>query len=805
MGTPTPDQSVPVDILLLALPILAKGALFAAAGEPDWESRASYRRLQAWFILLEGELDRVKDVLHPDEEHMRVILDRLGRFVVAPIGSDFPLQTTTGLEKLHNLLLENKHSSPGKISQQLDFSSQDFNEEAEAIIREVFDFCQMRYPHDSPIYTDDPPVYRRKRIDPPYDVWRAAQSVFEVLKSTKKCICDPTHLFDARLSLATYRSPDPMMGSFRFEMILSLEHIWQEVKIGTIPETAIKIFINDGLDGNTIAGSRKEILHLCKPMRQIRKQPQSHTYCLKFDVEKGVMWNKRPEKRLLPLDLTESPVSLEEFILTRGHCLTEMAKRILAVLLGHTALHLHGTNWMRQDWGSSHVVFLQISSTVPIKPYMEIKLTEGATVDQSASGDDKLDDEDYFREDFYHPFPHFISLGMMLIQVYLRKTIQFLAQEFDFEDPESLDNNHKFVLASQVFLNYSPVIKFSEKYWLAVERCLDPNIQTDGYGHTLSIEALRKRIYDDVISPLEDELEKGSFLNEHISESMWQSKGLGLAMFDDQSKPEDISERDPCEKMRIAILDTGLDMEHPDLVLNEERQHRVRGTLNFTPSASQFTERDVRDASGHGTHAAGFVLDFAPDIISMSFGFNSREPKDYDLIEQAIEYAYGKNVLIFAAASNSGANQLRTFPARHDSVIAIHSTTRDGVPSRFNPPSEETDNFATIGEAVESLWPVPLCNKDDNESCIASKSGTSFATPIAVGIAAFVLQYAKETLDPTHVQLLKKPRGMRAALKEISRTIQGYDYVALKLHSDHLFGKDYEYVKQRLSSIIQHS
>lgn len=188
----------------------------------------------------------------------------------------------------------------------------------------------------------------------------------------------------------------------------------------------------------------------------------------------------------------------------------------------------------------------------------------------------------------------------------------------------------------------------------------------------------------------------------------------------------------------------------------------------------------------------------------MSFGFTTRDILDYNVVEDALEYANSKNVLLFAAASNNGANQRRTFPARHDYVICVHSTAADGVPSRFNAPCGTSNNFATIGEAIESSWPRNLCDKV-NESCIAWKSGTSFATPIAAGIGVFLLQYADKNLDARTIKLLRKPQGMRAVFKEISCGKDGYDYIALKIHPDHLFGRQKEYVRQRMSVVLESS
>jgi subtilisin family serine protease len=200
------------------------------------------------------------------------------------------------------------------------------------------------------------------------------------------------------------------------------------------------------------------------------------------------------------------------------------------------------------------------------------------------------------------------------------------------------------------------------------------------------------------------------------------------------------------------------------------------------------------------------------DMLSLSFGFASREHRDYDLFERALEHAHSRGKLVFAAASNSGANHRRAYPARHAHVICVHATGGNVQPAAFNPPPDSDDdgggggdNFATVGQAVECAWPRALCNRAVNPCCLAWKSGTSFATPIAAGIAAFLLQYAAETLEEIDVRLLRKLQGMRAVFKKISRRLHGFDYIAPRVHPDHLFGKTKPYVANRLSVVIQSS
>ena len=123
---------------------------------------------------------------------------------------------------------------------------------------------------------------------------------------------------------------------------------------------------------------------------------------------------------------------------------------------------------------------------------------------------------------------------------------------------------------------------------------------------------------------------------------------------------------------------------------------------------------------------------------------------------------------------------LRAFPARHDEVICIHSTDTYGNRSNFSPTAQAGDNFATIGEAVTSARPVHLCYSDTDSECTMSKCGTSFATPIVAGIAAFLLLYTRLHLGEEEVSMLKRSSAMKAILRTIATTPLIY-FMVLKL------------------------
>lgn len=225
--------------------------------------------------------------------------------------------------------------------------------------------------------------------------------------------------------------------------------------------------------------------------------------------------------------------------------------------------------------------------------------------------------------------------------------------------------------------------------------------------------------------------------------------------------------------------------------------------------------------SGQATHTHKAITHavnvWGVDVVSMSFGFPTRDIDGYEELESAIKHAHYRDVLLFAAASNSGGQLERAYPAREASVVCVYSTDAHGNRSPFSPTAVPEDvNLATVGEAVESAWPLHLCcsnayyptPEDVEEGAYSTvKSGTSYATPIMAGIAAFLLLYARLNL-PDKAHLLKRRRRMIALLQRIAQKGQGrglrdgYYFVDVSLYSDTLFGKDKVYIDQTIGDIL---
>jgi hypothetical protein len=151
----------------------------------------------------------------------------------------------------------------------------------------------------------------------------------------------------------------------------------------------------------------------------------------------------------------------------------------------------------------------------------------------------------------------------------------------------------------------------------------------------------------------------------------------------------------------------------------------------------------------------------------MSFGLSTRNHK----IDKAISDSYSAGRILLAAASNEGGNDLRAYPANQRKVICVNCTDGKGNDSGLNPsPVVSDDNFSTLGVAVESSW----------KGVTLRKSGTSYAAPIAAGIAASFLDYARYKLEMTEEEWewLYSCDGMREIFRLMSQKRCSYDYIA---------------------------
>jgi subtilisin family serine protease len=222
------------------------------------------------------------------------------------------------------------------------------------------------------------------------------------------------------------------------------------------------------------------------------------------------------------------------------------------------------------------------------------------------------------------------------------------------------------------------------------------------------------------------------------------------------------------EGIRIAILDTGIDPEHPSLKDN------VKASRNFTGSISKI------DEEGHGTMVAGIIaasgesgtitgvapnselyigkvlmdlnggkkedlIDGIEWAMGKTVGGGERidkahiihlslttEEMDQDL-HDAIKEAVSKGMFVICAAGNKGAAGVE-FPARYEESIAVGAVNRAGTKLKLSARGQELD-FVALGDMVKSTFPRYF----EGSTGFSVNSGTSLAAPFVTGVSALAL------------------------------------------------------------------
>jgi subtilisin len=185
----------------------------------------------------------------------------------------------------------------------------------------------------------------------------------------------------------------------------------------------------------------------------------------------------------------------------------------------------------------------------------------------------------------------------------------------------------------------------------------------------------------------------------------------------------------------IAIIDTGIDDDHPDLAdnlatpLGDTTNHKA-----FVDCRGSNCNYPWSDDDDHGTHCAGvadaldngegvvgvsteatlhavkvldnrgsgsfsdvaagieWVADQGYDVGSMSLGASSGS----QTVKDACEYAYGKGVLLVGAAGNSGpCSDCVGYPAAYSEVIAVSATNKE----------DNLADYSSTGPEVELAAP----------------------------------------------------------------------------------------------------
>ena len=262
------------------------------------------------------------------------------------------------------------------------------------------------------------------------------------------------------------------------------------------------------------------------------------------------------------------------------------------------------------------------------------------------------------------------------------------------------------------------------------------------------------------------------------------------------------------EGVKVAIIDTGCDISHPDL------KDRIIDVRNFTDD-DKGAINNVTDYATHGTATAsviassGKIIGVAPkcnllilkaltrtggkiswvieaikyatqqnvDIINMSLGCPQPNAEMYEAIKRAI----AKDICVVCACGNNGDNNPNTnelnYPASFNECVSVGSVRYSKGTSRFSASNNEVDLVAFgegyNGRGILTCYPNNLYKE---------QKGTSFSAPFVSGALALLKNWFRDEFkrEPTeselYAQLIKRTMDLN-----LNKNIQGNGILYLSL------------------------
>ncbi|WP_179884276.1 S8 family serine peptidase [Bacillus toyonensis] len=233
---------------------------------------------------------------------------------------------------------------------------------------------------------------------------------------------------------------------------------------------------------------------------------------------------------------------------------------------------------------------------------------------------------------------------------------------------------------------------------------------------------------------------------------------------------------------KIAILDSGIDPNHPDL------KEKIMDPINFTSDDPE----DYIDILGHGTSVAGiaaavtnnqtgiasasyntayivpvkvfaggpksitttilkgimYAIEQKVDVMNMSFGSGAYSQNT----QEALEMAWDQGIISIAARGNDGSEQI-DYPNCYNYVLSVSATNKLDRLASFS--SWGTDVGITApGVAILSTTPTyPLLGYQLNYD---AADGTSFSTPFVSGVAAILRVIKPSASNQEIIQVIQR-------------------------------------------------
>ncbi|GAB1690758.1 type VII secretion-associated serine protease mycosin [Krasilnikovia sp. M28-CT-15] len=238
-------------------------------------------------------------------------------------------------------------------------------------------------------------------------------------------------------------------------------------------------------------------------------------------------------------------------------------------------------------------------------------------------------------------------------------------------------------------------------------------------------------------------------LADSIRERQWHLDALHVTAAHKVSQGEGVT---------VAVVDTGVRADHPDLAGNvlPGVDYREAGTKGWVDTDGHGTGMaGIIAGHGHGRGDADGVLGIAPkakilpirvlndnnrpttkipdaiteavrqhaDVISMSFSDTPDGP-----LQRAIQQAIDANIVLVASSGNRPRDVFLQYPAKYPGVVAVGATGRDG----------KVAPLTITGPEMTLVAPGIDIATTDNDGGYVESRGTSDATAIVAGAAALI-------------------------------------------------------------------
>ena len=229
------------------------------------------------------------------------------------------------------------------------------------------------------------------------------------------------------------------------------------------------------------------------------------------------------------------------------------------------------------------------------------------------------------------------------------------------------------------------------------------------------------------------------------------------------------------EGVKVAIVDTGMDFNHPDLAAHyaggynavstgtlpmDDHGHGThvsgtigairdgKGVVGIAPMARLYAVK-VLDANGSGSYSnivdgIQWAVDNKIQVINMSLGGGSGTPA----LQKVMEAADKAGVTIVCAAGNDSGPV--NYPAKYPQAIAVSAADS----------SDKLASFSSRGPEIAVIAPGVNIPSDKKGGGLTTMSGTSMASPHVAGLAVIAIAGGADT-----------PAKVRAALKRAASSL----------------------------------